>query len=342
MRYIGSKQNLLNDLDEAIRPYTANASSFCDIFSGTACVARHFKKDFKIISNDLLYFSYVIQRATIRNQSIPEFTVLKKHISKDPFVHLLDLDHKSYTFREEPFIFKHYSPNSQSERSYLSNDNALRIDMFRHTINDWQKNGLLQEGEFFYLLAGIIEAVPWVSNIAGTYGAFLKHWDKRALKTIAPVKYPVTDNKKENSCYNENANELIKSIDGDILYLDPPYNGRQYISNYHLLETVARYDNPIISGVTGIRSENQLSSDYCKKGKVTEAFRALLETAKFRYIVVSYSNEGIMSVDEIAAILENSCDKRTLVIRRIPYRRYKRTTEPTVSKLNELIFTIQK
>lgn len=342
MRYIGSKQNLLGEIEGVINRFESRANSFCDIFSGTACVARYFKKDYQIISNDLLYFSYAIQRATVKNQSVPSFQKLRSLTKKDPFVYLAELDHMRYHFKTQPFIYEQYSPNDNNNRQYLTNENALRIDMFRQTLNDWHKEGLIDEDEFFYLLAGIVEAVPWVSNIAGTYGAYLKHWDKRAFKTIAPVQYPVYDNAKDNQCFNRNANDLIKSISGDILYLDPPYNGRQYISNYHLLETIARYDNPSISGVTGTRKEEHYFSDYCKKTKVLETLRFLVADADFKFIVLSYSNEGIMAEEEIVNLLSEAGNKKSLQIQRIPYRRYKRTIEPETSDLNELIFSIEK
>ena len=82
--------------------------------------------------------------------------------------------------------------------------------------------------EYKYLLASLIEAVSFVSNTTGTYGAYLKTWDKRAYKRLELVKLGVLNNSKRNICYNEDANELIKKISGDILYIDPPYNERQY------------------------------------------------------------------------------------------------------------------
>ena len=101
---------------------------------------------------------------------------------------------------------------------------------------------LINENEYFYLLSSLIESIPFVSNIAGTYGAYLKHWDKRALKKLELVKLDVVENHKKNKCFNVDANELIHKISGDILYIDPPYNSRQYVPNYHILQTVAKYD----------------------------------------------------------------------------------------------------
>ena len=130
------------------------------------------------------------------------------------------------------------------------------------------KGYLIDENEYYYLLASLIEGIPFVSNITGTYGAYLKDWDKRAFKKFEMIRLNVIDNAYINECYNINSNDLISKISGDILYLDPPYNERQYLPNYHLLETIAKYDNPKINGKTGIREYTNQKSNYCIKRKV--------------------------------------------------------------------------
>lgn len=342
MRYIGSKVNLLEEISVVVNSLKKESTIFCDLFSGTGSVGRYFKKDFEIISNDLLYFSYVIQRATIQNQSIPEFKKLKTVIKKDPFLYFMEFDVKEHKFQQTPFIYENYSPTKTNDRQYLTNENALRVDAFRQLINSWKIDGYINDDEYFYLVAGLIESVPFVSNIAGTYGAYLKDWDKRVFKRLDPIKYPVENNYRKNKCFNSDANSLIKEISGDILYLDPPYNGRQYLSNYHLLETVARYDNPVIKGVTGTRKDNSSVSDYCKIRNVLTTFEDLIHHVSFKHIVISYSTEGIMSEEEIVDVLERNGIKKSLKIKKIPYRRYKRTNDNVESTLHELIFTIKK
>jgi len=95
---------------------------------------------------------------------------------------------------------------------------------------------------------------------------------------------------------------LIKRISGDILYLDPPYNQRQYGANYHLLNTIAKYDNFIPKGKTGLREYNR--SNYCKRKEVTLNFEELIKNANFKYIFLSYNNEGLMGKEEIANVMK--------------------------------------
>lgn len=339
MRYIGSKILLLEEIEKVIKNKVLNATTFCDIFSGTSTVARYFKKDFEIISNDLLYFSFVLQKATIENDYCSKFEKIQKFLNCEPFDYL---QNSEIVLTKEPFIYKNYSPNEYSERQYFSNENALRIDFIRQTINDWKEKKLINENEYFYLLSSLIESIPFVSNIAGTYGAYLKHWDKRALKKLELVKLDVVENHKKNKCFNVDANELIHKISGDILYIDPPYNSRQYAPNYHILETVAKYDYPEIYGKSGMRPYDDKKSDFCVKNKVINAFSNLIENANFKHILVSYSNEGIMSINEIEDVLKRFAKDNTYHLVQIPYRRYKHISKNVKHNLHELLFYIEK
>ncbi len=343
MRFIGSKKLLLPYIEDIIKKNIRSpVDSFCDIFSGTASVARHFKKKYRIISNDLLHFSYVLQMSTIVNNSVPTFLKLKKVGIDNPFEYLSNKDISFNDLFLEPFIFENYSPNEKSDRQYLTNKNALRGDFIRQSIEAWKNNELINNNEYYYLLASLIEAVPFVSNIAGTYGAYLKHWDKRSHKKLKLENIDVVDNNKQNESFNADSNNLIKKIEGDILYVDPPYNSRQYLPNYHLLETVSKYDNPQIYGKTGLRPYTKTRSKYCMKDKVYNEFYELIKNAKFQYIIVSYSSEGLMKKEEIQTALVENGIENTYKLQCIPYRRYKHTKGQVGHKLEEFLFFIQK
>ena len=335
MRYIGSKKLLLADIERVIDENIACAQTFCDIFSGTVCVGDYFKKRYKIITNDLLYFSYCIQRAVIENNTVPVFEKLGFNPT-EYFNNLKESDLETLS-KEKRFCVNNFSP--VGSRMYLSEKNALKIDFIRNKINDWRGKGLINDAEYFYLLAVLIEAIPFVSNISGTYGAYNKFWDKRSLKDLTLKDIEIFDNKKENKSYNLDGNELIKQISGDVLYIDPPYNKRQYSSNYHLLETVAKYDEPELKGVTGLR-ENETKSDYCKKNAVLKSFEALIKNAKFKHIIMSYSTEGLMGVYDIETVLRKYGMDYKLY--EIDYRRFKSRETSSKEKLKELIFYVRK
>ncbi|WP_434641852.1 Dam family site-specific DNA-(adenine-N6)-methyltransferase [Thermoanaerobacterium thermosaccharolyticum] len=338
MRFIGSKMNLLKNIESVIdENITTKVDTFMDLFSGTGIVAEYFKKRYRIISNDILYFSFIIQKAKIENNSIPKFSGLKKIGIDDPLYYL---ENEKFEITDKFFITQNYSPYNNCERMYFTVANASRIDFIRLKINEWKEKSYITEREFAYLLATLIEAVPYISNISGTYGAYLKHWDKRALSNLKLRRIDIIDNQRNNRCYNEDANDLIKRVKGDILYIDPPYNGRQYITNYHLLETIARYDNPLIYGKTGLRLYEK--SLYCLKNEVYSVFDELIKQAKFRYIIVSYSSDGLLTEKEIEDIMLKYGKKDTYRIYKIPYRKYKSKHKQKENELFEYIFYIQK
>lgn len=343
MRYIGSKSLLLNHIKQVILENIQEPTEiFCDIFSGTSAVARFFKPNYKIISNDLLHFSYALQFATIENNNQPEFKKLKDIQINDPIDYFNSKDAKLSDLLDPPFIFNNYSPNNDTQRQYFTNDNALQIDFIRQTIEYWRNQELIDNNEYYYLIATLIEAIPFVSNIAGTYGAYLKYWDNRAYKKITLQHFEVADNKKDNRCFNYDSNELIKKIKGDILYIDPPYNSRQYLPNYHILETISKYDNPRIYCKTGLRPYKDVKSKYCVKNKVYSELNNLIQFAKFKYLVVSYNSEGLLDKDEIKDVLFKHGVSKTYKLTKIPYRRYKHIKRKVKHDLKEFIFFIQK
>lgn len=338
MRYIGSKIRLLDNIED-VTNRCIDAKTFCDIFSGTTSVARHFKKKYAVMSNDLLYFSYVLQKATIENDKIPDFIKIKESLGiDDVFDYLDNIDTAPFT--ESGFFYNNYSPNGG--RMYITDENALRIDATRITVEDWYKSGLLLENEYFYLVACIVEGIPFVSNISGTYGAFHKNWDKRAFLKFKLERLKVVTNDKKNLAFNLNGNDLVKQVSGDILYIDPPYNERQYLPNYHLLETAAKYDYPELKGVTGVRPYSVEKSDFCIKSKVLTAFTDLLQNAKFRHIILSYNSEGLMKPIEIEGIMKSIGMSETFEMIEIPFTRFKSKQTSHSGSIHEYLFYIEK
>ena len=342
MRYIGSKVQLLEAIESVLLDNNVKAKTFLDIFSGTGSVARYFKKKYQIYSNDILYFSYVLQYATIQNDSVPNFDKINEYLGKNVFDYLSSIESYTKGKYNDDRLFIRNNFTDFCGRNYLTSENGLRIDLWRLEIEEWLKLSLITQDEYFYLIACIVEAIPFYSNISGTYGAFLKTWDPRALKRIELVKIDVETNKKDNKSYNLDGELLIKRVNGDILYIDPPYNERQYLPNYHLLETIAKYDYPVIKGVTGIRDYDIEKSKFCSKKTVYEAFENLVKNANFKYILLSYNTDGIMGEDEIISIMSKYDVNGNCKVYRFPHKRFKSRTLVNTSDLHELIFFIEK
>ncbi len=215
------------------------------------------------------------------------------------------LQELNYLQGEEGFVFNHYCAGGGTGRQYFSDENGRRIDAIRQKIEEWFTSKQIEKGLYFFLLTSLLEAADAVANTASVYGAYLKHLKKTAQKDmfLQPADYVINDENHE--VYNEDANKLIGNIEGDILYLDPPYNHRQYGANYHMLNTIAKYDSFEPAGKTGLRKYER--SRWCVKNQVSVAFDDLIKNAAlnaaFKYVFLSYNNEGLMSIDQVKKIM---------------------------------------
>ncbi|MDN5470846.1 MAG: DNA adenine methylase, partial [Lactococcus lactis] len=338
MRYIGSKLKLLTEIQEFLsQNIQSDNKIFLDLFGGSNIVGSYFKKDYQILTNDLLYFSYAIAQGKIVNNEQPQFLELKKRNIENP----LDYLNNSTNFSDYiGYYEKEYSPTG--EAMYFSVENAKRIDFIRDEIDSWKEQDLLSESEYFYLLASLLEAIPFVSNTTGTYGAFLKKWDKRALKKLELLPLDLTNNKQHNQAFNENSNELVKKISADITYIDTPYNKRQYAPNYHVLENIARNDKPELSGKTRLFDYKKLKSDYSNAKLALDAMENLIKNLDTTHIILSYNNEGIIPETDLIGLLKKYTIDGNINIKKIPYRKYKSKNPSDSYDLYELLIYIQK
>jgi adenine-specific DNA-methyltransferase len=350
MRFIGCKNNILEQIYEFILSKKIYGGTFFDIFSGTTSVASFFKrKGYRVISNDNLYFSYVLQKAYIETNAQPDFSRLLKMVKLPPNGETAPLNkvikYLNSLNGNKGFVYKNYTDKgtqgSEHIRMYFQSDNGGRIDGVRQKIEEWNGSGLLLESEYFLLLASLIEAVPSISNISGTYGAFLKFWERRTFNPLM-LKVPeiIINSYKDNKAFNEDGTDLCKNIECDILYIDPPYNARQYAPNYHVLETVARYDNPVVSGKSGMRNYEKMKSQFCKRQTAIEALKKIVTTGKYKHLILSYNNEGLMTDRDIRQALASA--GATVEKEVIEYRRYKSHShgDNGKKKVNELLYYI--
>lgn len=294
MNYIGSKYRLSGFIKSTVREVVGNDLSgmvFCDIFAGTGIVGRSFKSEgATVIANDCEYYSYVLNRNYIGNCT--------EIAGKEDRLNELN----ALPGIETGFVYKNYCPGGGTGRQYFSDSNGRRIDAVRTRIEEWRTDGGITDDLYYFLLASLLESADKVANTASVYGAYLKHLKRSAQKELVlqPAMYETGG--RRHRVFNTDGNELISQIEGDILYLDPPYNARQYGANYHLLNTIAAYDEFVPKGKTGMREYGR--SAYCSAAKVAGKFEDLIANARFRYIFLSYNNEGLMSADTVRGIMQ--------------------------------------
>lgn len=334
MNYIGSKCKLLPFLQQSIESTLKKHNTkplqdsiFCDLFAGTGAVSKAFKLKVKqVISNDKEYYSFVLNQNYITNYTpIIRADELLKTLNNTPL--------------KKGKIFTHYALGSGSGRQYFSDENAMKIDGIRERIAAWRQSGFINEAEFYFLLASLLESADSVANTACVYGAFLKCLKKSATKELVLSPAVFESGHNSHKVFNEDSQNLITQISGDILYLDPPYNAREYGANYHLLNTIALYDDFIPKGKTGLREYKK--SAWCKKSCVENALDFLLQNAQFEWIFVSYNDEGLLSLEKIEKLMKKygryACVKQD-------YQRFKAdsTRQQKQSKTTEYLHILHK
>ncbi len=273
-RYLGSKYKLLDFIDETIKNNCGEYNSVFDVFGGTGVVSNYFsKKGKKIFINDILKSNYCIYRAFLGNEKFSE-NKIKKIIDK--YNDILEL--------EENYFSKNY------KNTYFSENDCKKIGYIREDINKKYDNKEINEREKYILIASLLYSMDRIANTVGHYDAYRK---KQKLDDCFEM-YDLDINKNQsvkNEIYNMDSNELAKKIKADIVYIDPPYNSRQYGDAYHLLENVAEWKKPKVYGVAKKMDRSKIKSNYCTN-KASNAFKDLIKNCNCKYIIVSYNNMG--------------------------------------------------
>lgn len=289
LQYIGSKSRVVESLASHVGAYPGTGR-FVDAFCGMGSVAlMAAQQGWPVVLNDHLTCATVMSAARLTARPSVPFLALSGYEAV--------LDRLNALEGQAGFVWREYSPASRdhtpdrTERRYFTQTNAARLDSCRAQVAAWSRAGQLTVPEERLLIADLMAAANRVANVAGTYGCFLSSWTPSSqqpltlkprdlLAQASPVEVSVGDVK--NVAVNPD----------DTVYLDPPYTKRQYAAYYHLLETIALGDEPVVTGVTGLRTWRHLASEFCYKRKALEALVGLIGSLRARRIVLSYSNEG--------------------------------------------------
>lgn len=334
--YIGNKRKLLPLIYKAIENAGISPDEnvkFFDVFSGSGVVARFAKfLGMEVFANDWEYYSYVLNQGFL---NFNESEIEEIFGSRQKFEALLDkINSLPAADEENQYIAKYYAPKEfdveqadyKTERLFYTRENALAIDKIRNFIEEnysksAQKKSGCNEKIFFLLLAILLYEGATHTNTSGVFKAFHKEFGghgKDALSRIMKkieLHYPVLiDSKAPVHVFQENANELARKVKGiDIAYLDPPYNQHQYGSNYHLLNTIAKWDKipaPLDLNAKGILKRKaairedwvNTRSDYCYRDSAEKSFEDLIMNLDARFIFISYSTDGIIPFEKMREI----------------------------------------
>ena len=333
VRYIGNKQKLIPFIRDALAELRIKGSTACDPFAGTASVARFLKTHgFSVTSGDILAFSHALQWAYVVVDQPPRFAGLASvvEIDGDPLAAVLD--HLNSREGEPGFIYEHFSPDgaagAEHDRRYFTPENAARIDALRGRIHEWTTAGRINDDERFILLATLLEAADRIANTTGVYAAYVKSWQPNATRPLH-LRPPRLATGTGRACraFRCDALELVSGLEPfDLLYLDPPYNTRQYVGYYHIPEIIAEgwfLQTPTLRGKTGLPEDGNKRSDWSRRRHCETIFEQLVDAARCRHILMSYNSEGIIAEDCIERVLRERGLSRTYRRFEKPYKRYR-------------------
>ena len=269
-RYLGNKYKLLPFITGVVSDECPDITSIADIFAGTGAVSSAFT-DKVIITNDLMYSNYICNYAWFGAEEY------------DPQI-IIDcvVRYNALTDLEDNYMTDNFAD------TYFSRDDCAKIGYIREDIEVLYKKGDINTRERAILITSLLYAMDKIANTCGHYDAYRKgvEFDK-SLELYVPMAN--RQNNPNNQCFNMDSNELVKNIEADLVYIDPPYNSRQYCDAYHLLENVARWEKPEVFGVARKMDRSTMKSKYCTQS-ATEAFEQLIGDIKAKYILLSYNN----------------------------------------------------
>ena len=336
LNYIGSKFQLLDWIAEGMKEQTGWSSfegkTVGDLFAGTGIVSFYFRKQqARVISNDAELYSSIITHAFTRSvynetcQHVLEG--FQRDIQKNRLVSTVG------------YITTHYSPHDTNERKFFTVENAKRIDYVRAKLETID----LSEDDYKFLLASILISADAVSNVPAVYGCYLKNFKAKALKPIVFTPLHNHTAPAEGETHNADVMTAMGSFETDLVYLDPPYNERQYSKNYFPLNMIAKTPEQLekerpLKGKTGIPTDCFLSP-FCKKGEVETAFDALFRGLKTQWIFLSYNSESIVSKDKMLTLMKKYGSAS--VIER-DYKRFKSFEYNKNVEIKEYLFCLHK
>lgn len=301
IKYLGSKRLLVPAIRDVVQGLDG-VETVLDLFSGTSRVGHALKQaGYRVHANDHLAYAHTLGRcyvATDRARVLDEVTERLAELSR--------VSPKPGWFTET---------FCQASR-FFHPDNGARVDAMRDTLEGWT----LDPDVRAVLLVSLMEAADRVDSTVGVQMAYLKQWAPRALKPLAMRVPDMVDGPGQATCLE--AADAATTGRWDLAYLDPPYNQHSYLGNYHVWESLVRWDKPAVYGVACKRVDVRArKSDFNSKRRIGDAFDRVLDAlaGRVRYLVLSFSNEGFLAPETLAERLSRLGAVETVTL---DHRRY--------------------
>jgi adenine-specific DNA-methyltransferase len=269
-RYIGSKSKLIGFIAKVLNKESINFNTFADLFAGTGVVSEYFlSQEKKVYINDNLFSNYVFYKAWLSNGKFNQSKISKW---------------LNYYNQSTDYIRNNYFSDIFSG-TYFSYYNSKFIGSVREHLETIKNT--LTEREYYIILSSLLYSADKIANTVGHYESFLASKPKETKIKLFPLE--IKEYKRSAIITCADANAIANAINTDLTYIDPPYNSRQYINFYHILENIAEWKKMSVSGKTLKFPRNNKKSDY-SKSKALNSLIDLLSKLKTKYILLSYNN----------------------------------------------------
>jgi len=357
-RYIGSKDKLSEIIISEIKSTKRGAKHIIDLMAGTGLFSLALREQgFQVSAVDVMTYSFHHLNVHLFLGEAPAFKGIEKinNIEKFQVRNLFGgsnyetvLNYLNHLTPRKGYFYTEFSPdgepyNATKPRKYFSSQNAAKIDAIRKEIKTLRLSDLITDYEHSLLLHDLIMAANDIANIAGTYGHYLSKFVKRAEDPISlyTSSFSKVGKLSGHKVFKGYAEDLASQLKGDVCYIDPPYIKRQYAANYHILETIAREDEPEAIGESGLRPWRDQYSNFCSKVKIRSSFDKILTQIDCEDYLISYSEDGLLPIDDLISFLSGY---GRVVKKDIQYKRFKSRTD-VVKKgttLNEYLIHLHR
>jgi adenine-specific DNA-methyltransferase len=303
IKYLGSKRILVPAIVELVKSLP-RVSTVLDLFSGTSRVGHALKHaGYCVMANDHNAYAATLGRCYVqadKDEIIGSVTKLIRELNAVP--------------GEDGYFTKTFCEESH----FFQPKNGRRVDGIRRVIEEKSLDPEVKS----VLLASLMEAADRVDSTTGVQMAFLKEWAPRAYNDLllrVPEILPRAPAGKGRA-FELDACDAAATLEADVTYIDPPYNQHKYLGNYHIWETLVRWDEPVAYGTARKREDcRSRRSVFNSRGAFKEAISQLLSTLQTRYVLLSFNDEGYLSQDTLESML---AEKGHVYVFEVAYPRY--------------------
>lgn len=289
IKYLGSKRLLLPVIAQAVASIP-QAATVLDLFSGTSRVGHALKSlGYRVFANDLNAYAATLARCYVQSDRTRHLRAVTQLVTEFNAV------------KGQPGYF---TTTFCEEARYFQPKNGERIDAIRESI---ARKGLGPELESI-MLVSLMEAADRVDSTTGVQMAYLKSWAARAHNDLT-LRVPDLLERSPHGkgrAYQLDAAKAAASIKADIAYVDPPYNQHSYLGNYHIWESLVLWDKPSAYGIARKRTDcRERKSLFNSRTTFAKALSHVLEALTTPTIILSFSNEGFMTREEMLILLHS-------------------------------------